>query len=100
MEVQAIELPSGPALEDFEAKLTAYIKEHRPKQLVLDFHMVRFMSSETLRSLLRVREQLQARGGQMHLCHLQPQLQQVFRITHLDKLFPLFDSREAALDAF
>jgi serine/threonine-protein kinase RsbW len=69
-------------------------------QVVLDMSEVNFLSSSGLRALLLVRKKLQSQGGELRLCMLQPQVQEVFTITGFTQVFAIHRSREEAVAAF
>ena len=50
---------------------------------VLDFRAVQYLSSAGFRPLLSLNRQVRERGGRMVLCHLQPQVEEVFSVTRL-----------------
>lgn len=68
--------------------------------VLLDMSQVHFLSSSGLRALLLVRKQLLAQSGELRLCALQPQVQEVFTITGFTQVFAIHGSREEALAAF
>ena len=65
--------------------------------LIADLSELQYVSSMGLASFLTVAKALQGKGGSMILCRLQALPKQVFEITHLIGLFPVFDSTDAAL---
>jgi stage II sporulation protein AA (anti-sigma F factor antagonist) len=73
-----------PAVGD---ELLALVERRRPQTLLVDFANVAFLSSTMLGLLLVVRKALQARGGRLVLCHLNPQVYEVFEATRLHLLF-------------
>ncbi len=69
--------------------------------LVLDMHATEFFGSSFIESLFRVWKKLNAKpAAKFGIAGLQPYCREVLEITHLDKLWPLFDTREAACEAF
>lgn len=80
------------------ACLREYIEAHRPSGLVFDFAGVKFFSSQVLGLLLEARARLQPREGRVAVSALTPQLERVFRITNLDKIFTLHPDRVAAVE--
>jgi len=77
--------------------LRQYIDAHRPSAMIFDFAGVKFFSSQVLGLLLEARARLQPQQGRVAVSTLTPQLERVFRITNLDKLFPLHPDRAAAI---
>lgn len=79
------------------ARLNEYIDAHRPRRMIFDFTGVTFFSSQVLGLLLDAWARLGTRRGQILVAALNPQLQQVFRVTNLDKVFHFYPDRTAAL---
>lgn len=65
--------------------------------IVLDLAQVDFMPSLSLAALVRLVTQFRARDQRLLLAGLQPQVREVFTITHLDRLFELHPDIPAAL---
>jgi anti-sigma B factor antagonist len=65
-------------------------------RLLLDFGNVTYLSSSALGLLLRLRKALHARGGRLTLCHLAPQVYEVFEVTKLHTLFDIRQGEGAA----
>lgn len=79
------------------AEIKQYIEANHPDQMVFDFDGVKFFSSQVLGLLLEARAWLEAHRGQVAITSLSPQLERVFKITNLDKLFCFYPTRAAAL---
>lgn len=82
------------------ARLNEYIETHRPGGLVVDFAGVKFFSSQVLGLLLEMRAHIGTYAGRVAVSSLSPQLERVFQITNLDKLFTLYPDRTTALKQF
>jgi anti-anti-sigma factor len=65
--------------------------------LVVDLGELRYVSSMGLRSFISVAKTLQAKGGALRICRLSGLVKQVFEITGLLVLFPVYESVEAAI---
>ena len=78
-------------------QLKDYIETQGPNRLIFDFAGVTFFSSQVLSLLLDAWARLGTRKEQILVAALSPQLQQVFRVTNLDKVFPFYRDRTAAL---
>jgi anti-sigma B factor antagonist len=70
------------------------------KSLLLDFGNVEFLSSAALNKLIILDKKVKTNTGQVRLCNLKPEIQEVFVITRLNQLFEIKDSVEDALSAF
>jgi len=69
-------------------------------RLVLDFSNVEFISSQAIGLLLATHKKLnQIHNAKLALCGLSPSLLQLLKITRLDKVLPMRDSRNAAVKA-
>ncbi len=79
------------------ALVRQYIETNRPQKMVFDFDGVKFFSSQVLGLLLEARARLESQCGQVVVSSLSPQLERVFKITNLDKIFCLYPDRAAAL---
>ncbi|MCU0918016.1 MAG: STAS domain-containing protein [Planctomycetes bacterium] len=79
------------------AQVKQYIEANQPRKMVFDFDGVKFFSSQVLGLLLEARARLESHSGQVAITSLSPQLQRVFKITNLDKIFHLYPDRAAAL---
>jgi anti-anti-sigma factor len=81
------------------AQIRQFINKSHPQQVIFDFSGVKFFSSQVLGLLLEARAQLKSCNGQVVVCTLDPRLHRVFKITNLDRIFPLYPDRSSALDA-
>jgi anti-sigma B factor antagonist len=67
------------------------------KHLIADVTALQYVSSMGLRSFLAVAQKLQASSGSLILCGLNELPRQVFELTRLIGLFPVFDTLPQAL---
>jgi len=70
----------------------------RPSVLV-DLSHVEFFGSSFIEVLFRVWNRVQQSQGRFSLCALTPNCAEVIEVTNLDRLWPTFPTREAALQA-
>jgi anti-sigma B factor antagonist len=70
------------------------------RKLLLNFGNVEYLSSAALGKLITLNKKLQAVGGRLILCNIDPQILEVFEITKLDKFFNIQKEEQAALQAF
>lgn len=93
----------SPCVSDTEeisrasAQLRQYIQSNPPHRMVFDFHGVKFFSSQVLGLLLEARAHLRPHEGEVAITSLSPQLQRVFKITNLDKIFRFYPDRATAI---
>ena len=65
--------------------------------VVLDLSELQYVSSMGIRSFIRLKKLAEEQGGALLLCGLKGFVKEVFDVTHVTELFPLFDSTDAAL---
>lgn len=70
------------------------------RQVLLEMSGVTFMSSSGLRALLLLRRDLLARGGELRLCAMKPQVYEVFVLTGFTQVFAIHPTRDEAVSAF
>jgi stage II sporulation protein AA (anti-sigma F factor antagonist) len=73
------------------------LNEH---QILFDLSELEYISSSGLGVLLHAAKMLQVKNGRVVLCALKAHIEEVFKICGFDNVFPIFDSREQALQAF
>jgi anti-sigma B factor antagonist len=70
------------------------------RKLLLNFGNVEYLSSAALGKLITLNKKLQAAGGRLILCNIDPQVYEVFEIIKLDKFFNIQKEEQTALQAF
>ncbi len=70
------------------------------QRIVLSFLGVKHLTSLALGKLIQVHKRLAESGGEMRLADIHPQIFEVFRITHLEKLFRIYEHEREALASF
>lgn len=81
-------------------ELYSLVDERDKRKLILDFSAVKFLSSQMLGVLLTMQKKVKGLKGKMCFCSLKPELQKVFQITGLEKLFEFYGDETKALNAF
>lgn len=69
-------------------------------RLIVDMSGVRFIDSTALGVLVGARKRLMPEGGRIAIVVKDFTVERLFEATGLDATFPLFDSRQDALDGF
>src|SRR5437763_1343031 len=69
-------------------------------KLLLNYGNGEYQSSAALCKLITLNKKLQAVGGRLILCNIDPQIHEVFEITKLDKFYNIQKEEQAALQAF
>jgi anti-sigma B factor antagonist len=67
------------------------LTERTRKALVLDLANVEFMDSSGLGAVVGCYKLIQS-VGEMHVCNVGPQVKDIFRLTHMDRIFDVNDS--------
>ena len=81
-------------------QLVDLVEKYDKKKILLNFANVEYMSSAALGKLITLHNKAKAKGGQVRMCCIHPNIFEVFKITQLDKLFLIHNTREEALEAF
>lgn len=93
-------VPSVSGTSDIDQtanQLRQYLKESKPKAVIVDFVGVKFFSSQVLGLLVDTWKRLKDYSAPLYICGINPQLSRVFRITNLDKIFDFYENKAAAL---
>lgn len=67
-------------------------------KVVINFERVKFLSSAVLGKLIALHKRLGKEKGRLALCCINTDVRQVFKITRLDKLIPIFKTEEQAVE--
>ena len=86
-------------VEQVARELREFVLSNEPKRVVVDFAGVKFFSSQILGLLVDVWRKLQNYGGFFAISGINPQLNRVFKITNLDKIFEFYPDRTGAVKA-
>jgi anti-sigma B factor antagonist len=89
-----------PTIQVIGDQLFSLVDEEGWRKLLLNFGNVEYLSSAALGKLITLHKKLQAAGGRLILCNIDPQIYEVFEITKLDKIFNIQKEEQAALQAF
>jgi anti-sigma B factor antagonist len=85
-------------LEDLKGVLLKTAVEADPPLVVLDLSRLRYFGSSFIEALIRVWNHLNARpSGRMSLCGLTANCREVVGVTHLDRLWSVYETREEAV---
>lgn len=68
--------------------------------LLLNFSEVRFLSSAALGKLIKLDKKIKQGGGKLVLSNIRPEIEEIFSITRLDRLFVIKESQDEGLAAF
>ena len=85
-------------LENTAQALYKIIDEEDKRKIIMDFEKVQYMSSQALGILMAMRKKLGAlKNTKLILCSVCPPLQQLLKITGLDKLLIIKPTQHEAL---
>jgi len=70
------------------------------KKVLLDFSAVSYIDSSGLATLIEMLQRLKKTGGLLRFSNMDQKIKNIFEITKLNKLFAIFENREAALKDF
>lgn len=89
-----------PTLDDVKEVLLEIAKTAEPPRVVLDLSHTKFFGSAFIEVLFRVWNRLNGRkGGAFAISGLTPHCRDVIEVTHLDRLWHIFPTREDAVRA-
>jgi anti-sigma B factor antagonist len=74
--------------------------EEGKKDMVVDLGEVRFIDSSGLGALVSGFKNASARSGSLKLSNLQPQVQSMFELTRLHRVFEIFSDTKQAIASF
>lgn len=84
---------------EFEKELEQFI-DQGAKDFVVDFAGLDYISSAGLRSILVLAKKLRVKDGQIFLATLQDTVKTVFDLSGFNKIIPILESTEEALEKF
>ncbi len=87
-------------IQELGDELFSLVDRDGVKSLLLDFGNVEFLSSAALNQLVILDKKVNTNAGQLRLCNLLPEIQEVFVITRLNQLFEINETMDDALSAF
>lgn len=90
---------NGDLLHEAAVMMTELIENHESPMLVVDLGSVPSCSSLFMSFLLRCHKSVKARGGEMVLCRASSMMLELLRLTRLDTVWAVYDSRAKALEA-
>lgn len=92
-------ISSISGLDEIATQLRDYVSQNKPKKVIVDFEGVKFFSSQVLGLLVDLWQRLKDFGGKLAISAIDPQLNRVFKITNLDRIFEFYPDKAAAIKA-
>ncbi|HQY89109.1 MAG TPA: STAS domain-containing protein [Tepidisphaeraceae bacterium] len=84
------------ALDRAAERLYAMIEKEDRRKIILDFSAVQYMSSQSIGIVMNMQKKLTAIKGSMILCGVGPKLQELLKLTRLDKILTIKPSQREA----
>src|SRR5262249_48384392 len=84
-------------MEPAAQMVLAPLREDPPNQIIVDLSEVRYFGSAFITFLLRCHHLVDARGSDLVLAGVNPNIRELLRITNLDNHWALYDSASEAI---
>lgn len=78
-------------------ELRRFVTQDKPEKMIVDFSGVKFISSQMLGLLVDLWRKMTEHEGVVLISGIVPQINRVFKITNLDKIFDFYPDVESAL---
>jgi anti-sigma B factor antagonist len=86
-------------VETIGEQLSSLVEEQGRHRLVLDWRNVERVYSEMLAKLLALHHKVQSLGGQLALCHVRPEVYEVFETVRLNQVLHIYETEAEAVQA-
>lgn len=93
-------LLTGEQAEDFGKETAVLIHPPGRRWLLLNFANVQSFASMTIAKVLGLQRKVEADGGRLALCALNPDLREVFHVTRVDRLVSIYPTEAEAVQSF
>ena len=97
---QNVSVLDSANIEALQRQLLDLVTKQDHRKMILDFSAVRFMSSQALGMLLQLQNAMNQIKGKVLIVGIKPDLQKVFKITNLHKMFTFYTDLDKALLEF
>ena len=87
-------------IQQLGQELSDVVSSGEHKKLLLNFEAVGFLSSAALGKLISVKKKASVAEVELKLCSIKHELMEVFKLTNLDRVFDIFDTKDGALASF
>jgi len=94
-----VESMNWDLIEQAAEIVMAPLKKHQSPMVVFDLSEVNYFGSVFLALLLRCHTAVKSRGGELVLCGASKMARELLKITALDTLWAIYETREEALEA-
>ena len=83
----------GTKATDFRSQIDRSVKEGA-EIILIDFKDVTFMDSSGLGALVLALKTVRGAGSKMFICSINEQINMLFELTSMDRVFQIFENRE------
>ncbi len=97
--IDAVRLVDVETIDQCYREIAAILDKSEESHVLLDFGRVGFMSSMALGMLIRVNKRCKEYKVSLKLCGIAAEIQQVFKITGMDKIFDIRADADSAIAA-
>ncbi len=84
----------GTKAEEIRAQVNSALSDGA-STLLMDLKETTFVDSSGLGTLVSVLKKVRSQDCEMYVCSINPQVKMLFELTSMDRVFEIFDSREA-----
>lgn len=84
-------------IEQLGKELMQLTDAEQSEKVLINFDNVKFFSSAAINKLIVLEKRMRARGGQVMLSNLRPEVRDLFNLTNLDDLFQIEDEQLDAI---
>jgi len=88
------------SIQQIGEEISGIVDQQETPRLLISFQNVEHLSSAALGTLITINNKVQQKDGQLKLANIDPQIQEVFAITKLNKLFDIHENTAQALASF
>lgn len=86
-------------IEQMGSELLSLLDNGDNENVVVNFENVSFFSSAAINKLIVLEKHVRARGGEIRLSNLRPEVRDLFSYTHLDELFQIRPDQAEAIES-
>jgi anti-sigma B factor antagonist len=99
-DIDVVRFTTSKIETDARENLHELIQRRDQPKIILNFDEIRVLSSAPIGMLVNLKKKVDAKGGSLLLCGLDPIVRDILKLTHVEELFTIFDSEKDALDSF
>lgn len=87
-------------IQELGTELFSLVEHDNRKAILLNFANVEFLSSAALGKLITLDRKVKSHKARMKMCHIRPEIMDVFQVTKLNKVFDIRGEEAEAIGAF